>query len=328
MLYIFGDIHLSAINPWNYDVGESFIKWFDLWCQEVERTDMGERNILWLGDITEKDVNPGDVIDQEYRIFSLCSKYFKHTYIVMGNHDLKLYKQKAQHSLKFLRNLPGVTVIEQPTELNLNNTSIRALPHVRVEGVSLTDYYSNMKFDTDVNLTVGHWCKLNPNAPQMGGVDVSNMRSRMFCLGHIHTRMEDCYTGSIFANKSTETGTRVYKIFDNGNEVRCVPLPNFLDYQIIHYPDDPKINLNSSPWTTVVYDVDGVNSIQQAKLQYPQYYIRGVVKKKIDTEVVHSAKSSEVFLYKSNIQAYNDWLKESKYPLSRGAAIMISDILK
>lgn len=327
MLYVFGDIHLSAMNPWNHDVGESFIKWFSLWCQETATKDTGPRNILWLGDVTEKDVNPGDVIDQEYRIFKLCSEYFEKTFIVMGNHDLKLYKQRAQHSLKFLRNLPGITIIEQPTELNLNNTSIRALPHVRVEGMSLTDYYSTMRFDTDVDLTVGHWCKLNPKMPQMGGVDVSNMRSRMFCLGHIHIRMEDCYTGSIFANKSTEVGPRVYKIFDNGNEVGCVPLPNFLDYQIIHYPEDPK-STSVDPWTTIVYDVDGVTSVQQARVQYPQYYIRGVLKKKIDTDVVHATKSSEVFLYKNNIQAYNDWLKESKYPVSRRASIMISDLLK
>ena len=315
------------MNPWNHDVGESFIKWFNFWCQETAIKDSSPRNILWLGDVTEKDVNPGDVVDQEYRIFKLCSEYFENTFIVMGNHDLKLYKQKAQHSLKFLRNLPGVTIIEQPTELNLNNTSIRALPHVRVDGMSLTDYYSTMRFDTDVDLTVGHWCKLNPKTPQMGGVDISNMRSRMFCLGHIHTRIEDCYTGSIFANKSSEVGPRVYKIFDNGNEVVSVPLPNFLDYQIIHYPEEPQSS-TIDPWTTVVYDVDGVTSVQQARIQYPQYYIRGVVKKKVDIGAVHSAKSSDVFLYKNNIQAYNDWLKESKYPVSRRASIMISDLLK
>lgn len=327
MLYVFGDIHLSAMNPWNHDVGENFIKWFEQFCKTEVQKDAGERNILWLGDITEKDVNPGDVVDQEYRIFKLCSDYFANTFVIMGNHDLKLYKKKAQHSLKFLRNLPNVKIIENPQDITVNNMKVRMLPHVRVEGKSLSDYYSQMCFRTDADLTVGHWCKLNPLAPHMGGVDISNMRSKMFCLGHIHTRIEDCYTGSIYANKSTEVGERVYKMFDNGAEVGCGIIPTFLDYRTVVYPNEPDVSL-TNPYMSIVFDVEGVNSIQQARIQYPGIYVRGTVKKKIDKEITQNIKSSDVFLYKNNLQAYNDWLKETQYPIGRRAAAMISELLK
>lgn len=327
MLYVFGDIHLSAMNPWNEDVGENFIKWFEQFCKDTASLDAGEKNILWLGDVTEKDVNPGDVVDQEYRIFKLCSDYFANTFILMGNHDLKLYKKKAQHSLKFLRNLPNVKIIESPEDIVINDTIVRCLPHIRVEGKSLSDYYSQLVFRTDADLTVGHWAKVDENHPNWGGVNVSNMRSKMFCLGHIHTRIEDCYTGSIFANKSTEVGPRVYKIFDKGKEIGCGNIPTFLDYRTVRYPEDPDTSLGN-PYMTVVFDVEGVNSIQQARIQYPGIYVRGTVKKKIDKEVIQNVKSSEVFLYKNNLQAYNDWLKETKYPIGRRASAMISELLK
>ena len=327
MLYIFGDVHLSAVNPWNVDVGENFIKWFEDFCKETSVKDVGERNILWLGDITEKDVNPGDVIDQEYRIFKLCSDYFTNTYVIVGNHDLKLYKKRAQHSLKFLRNLPNVHIIESPKDIKINNTSVRMLPHLRVEGSSLSDYYSQLKFRTDVDLVVGHWSKIDENHPNWGGVDVSNMRTKDFCLGHIHTRIDPCYTGSIYANKSTEEGERVYKVYNDGKEVQCVKLPNFLEYRTVVYPNDPKTDV-ASPYTVLVFDVENVVSVQQAKVQYPNIYIRGTVKKKIDRELTENVKSSEMFLYKNNLQAYNDWLKETKYPIGRRASAMINELLK
>lgn len=325
MLYVFGDIHLSSMNPWNNVVGEKFIEWFKIFAEDVSKKD-ADANILWLGDITEKDVNPGDVIDQEYRIFDICSKNFNNVYVLMGNHDLKLYKQKAQHSLKFLRNIPKVVIIDKPTTFTINNTKIRALPHIRVEGQSLSDYYSNMRFNEDVDLTVGHWNKIDPKHPNYGGVDVSNMRTKMLCLGHIHTRIEDCYTGSIFANKYNEAGERVYKMFDNGKEVGSAKLPNFLDYRTIEYPNEP--DTSADYYTTVVYDVEGVKSVQQAKIHYPNIYIRGTVKTKIDRETISSIKSSDVFLYHNNIQAYNDWLTETKWPVSRQASVIINDILK
>lgn len=322
MLYIFGDIHLSAMTPWVHEVGEKFISWFDKWCDSINDSDP---NILWLGDITEKDVNPGDVVDQEYRLFKRCSEVFNNVYVLMGNHDLKLYKSKAQHSLKFLRNIPHVHIIETPEEFTINNTSIRALPFMRIEGQTLVDYYSNMKFDADVDLVVGHWNKVDKKNPLIKGIDISNMRSKMFCLGHIHTRVDPDYTGSIFPNKVNEEGQRVYKIFNDGKLIDEVELPCFLKYKTITYPE--KIE-NANDGIVYVYEVNGIKSLQAAKQQYPDKYIRGVRAVIIDKETTSSYKSSDIFVYKNNLEAYNDFLKETKYPVSRRASVIINDLLK
>lgn len=322
MLYIFGDVHLSAMTPWIYEVGEKFISWFSNWCDTIKDDDP---NILWLGDITEKDVNPGDVIDQEYRLFKKCSDVFNKTYVLIGNHDLKLYKSKAQHSLKFLRNLPNTYIIESPEEFIVNGTSIRALPFMRVEGQSLIDYYSNMRFDSDVDLVVGHWNKTDKKNPLIKGIDISNMRAKMFCLGHIHIRADSDYTGSIFPNKVNEEGERVYKIFDKGKLVDEVQLPIFLKYDTVTYPD--KI-VEPNDEAIHVYEVNGIKSLSAAQQQYPDKYIRGVKTVKIDKEATTSYKSSDVFIYKNNIEAYNEFLRETKYPISRRASVLVNELLK
>lgn len=319
MIYIFGDLHLSAINPWNYDVGENFIKWFSNFTSSLKDDDP---HIIWLGDITEKDVNPGDVIDQEYRVFDICSKVFKSTTVIMGNHDIKLYRQKAQHSLKFLRNFNNVDVVDSPKTVNICNTKIRILPHIRVQGQSLSDYYSNMKFDDEVDLTVGHWNIYDPNNSLLGGVKIDNMKSKNFCLGHIHTRISEEYTGSIFPNKVSEEGERVYKVFNNGKLIKEEKLPTFLKYEVIKYPDNvPQYN----DTIVRVYTVLGLTNLTAAKSYYKNLYIRGVEPKKYDNKTLIS---DEIFLYKDNLQAYNDWLRETKYPISRKAAVIISNMLR
>lgn len=324
MLYVFGDLHLSAMNEWSVEVGEKVIDWLKVFAKEISEKDPNPV-ILWLGDITEKDVNPGDVIDQEYRIFDICSKYFKRTYVLMGNHDLKLYKQKAQHSLKFLRNIQNVTIIDKPETFTECGVKVRALPHIRVEGETLSSYYSKMKFNEDVDLTVGHWNKIDPQMPMIEGVRTNNLRTKMLCLGHIHTRIDPDYTGSIFPNKITETGERVYKVFNNGALVKEVQLPEFLRYECLSYPDKPKPNDKS---VVTVYTVTGLNNIHAAKSYYPDLYIKKVEKKEIDTKKTTDYKSSSLFSYESNLQAYNDWLKETQYPIGRRAAAIMSAVLK
>lgn len=324
MFYVIGDLHLSAMNEWSVEVGERVISWLQTFAADVAKKD-DNPSILWLGDITEKDVNPGDVIDQEYRIFSICSKYFKTTYVLMGNHDLKLYKQKAQHSLKFLRNIPNVKVIDKPEVFTVCGTKVRALPHLRVEGESLNDYYSKMRFDEDVDLTVGHWNKIDPKMPFAGGVRTDSLRTKMLCLGHIHTRTDSDYTGSVFPNKVNEAGERVYKVFDKGKLVEEVKIPTFLEYLTLTYPEKPAEHNDS---IVRVYTIRGVSNLFAAKSYYIGLYIRKVEKKEIDTKKTTDYKSSSIFTYESNLQAFNDWLKETHYPIERRAAAIISAALR
>lgn len=113
----FGDVHFSSINAWNYKAGEYFIDWF-------EHENFGNKDdieMIFVGDIAERDVNPGNVVDQMWRLFASASSKAKAVYVVCGNHDKKLYHDIEQHSLKFLTNLPNVHVFEKETELVTEN---------------------------------------------------------------------------------------------------------------------------------------------------------------------------------------------------------------
>ena len=79
----FGDIHFSSIQEWSYEAGEHFIEWF-------ENTDFGpkeELEFLFAGDIGQKDVNPGKVIDQMDRLFNSASKKSKWTHIIVISYN-------------------------------------------------------------------------------------------------------------------------------------------------------------------------------------------------------------------------------------------------
>ena len=159
-LYIFGDVHFSSLNAWSKKVGDKFIAWFKETFKNVDSDD----EILFLGDITEKDTNPGDVIDQVTELFLFCSLMFKKTYVIMGNHDLKLFKDVPQYSIKFLNRFNNVSVIKDVTDIISNDIKVRCLPFIRKEGINVNKYYSEFDWSSyeEADLTVGHWNKLNP----------------------------------------------------------------------------------------------------------------------------------------------------------------------
>src|SRR5574344_2027538 len=121
MKYIFGDVHLSCLNPWHHEEGEKKIECVDTRvCNEKK-----QNYAIFLGDITERDVNPGDVIDQVFRLFKFCSDHFADTYVVMGNHDLKLYRDNPQFSIKFLNNFGNVHVMEKFEDMTIDGDIVR-----------------------------------------------------------------------------------------------------------------------------------------------------------------------------------------------------------
>ena len=324
-LYVFGDAHFSALNPWNKDVDEKFIEWFRKFCE----TQPGCNSIIWLGDITERDVNPGNVVDQVTRLFQMCSDSFKEVFVVMGNHDLKLYRGDLQHSLKFLENFKNVKVVTKVEDIMIQHILVRFMPFQRIEGTTLNDYYSNLTWDSkpEADLTVGHWNKTGDGC--FDGVDISKMKTKEFCLGHIHTRISPEYIGSLFPNKSTEVGERVYKVYnkdcdeDKMTSVE-VKLPTFLSYDVIKYPD--KI-ADVKDDAVHIYSVSNIHSLNEAKVYYKNYYIKSLVP---DVKAVNEDKvtSSEVFVFQNSIQALNSWLKETKSHLSRQASLILNTVLK
>lgn len=324
-LYIFGDIHFSALNLWSKLVGDKFIFWFKNHFENVDKNDI----CLFLGDITERDTNPGDVIDQVAELFLFCSNHFSKTYVIMGNHDLKLFKERPQYSIKFLDRFENVLVIKDVTDIEMNGIKVRCLPFIRKNGININEYYSNYNWSDfeEADLTVGHWNKFNPKNKLMKGVDVSNMKTKMFCLGHIHTREDKDYPGSVFPNTYKEQGERVYKTFEKiGNEitVKETLLPTFLSYDTIVYPN--KIEVTDKD-IVHVYDVDNCKNLHEAESYYSNNFIRKVNILKINKKDEKTVGSSESFSLLSQKEAFSSFLEEVKYPLNRKELALIYSLL-
>lgn len=325
-LHVFGDVHFSALNEWNYQAGAKFISWFKtVFIPSVSCDD----TILFLGDITEKDCNPGDVIDQVAELFMAASNVFKMTYIIMGNHDLKLYKESPQYSIKFINRFNNVKVIKDITDLDINGLKVRCCPHMRIPGMSINDYYSKYNWDDyeEADITVGHWNKFNPKNKMARGVDISNMKSKIFCLGHIHTREDEDYVGSIYPNKDSEMGERVYKSFEKiGNDINVIEtkLPTFLDYLKVDYPN--KIE-DTTDDTIHVYEVNNCRSLTEAQRYYAPKFVNKVNIPKLKKRDEKNVASSASFKLSSNKEAFKQFLEETKYIISDKAKALIESVL-
>lgn len=276
---MFGDVHFSSINPWNEQAGENFIRWFD-------KQDFGDKNeieALFAGDISERDTNPGKVIDQMWRLFNIASKKFRKVHVCVGNHDKKLYHNNEQHSLIFLSNFENVIVYEKETIINTDTGyKVLMLPWQRMEDVSvtLTDYYNNLSSEftePTYDVVIGHWqIKEQRGLSWMqDGVDISKFKAKCYAIGHVHTRIRDEYLGSVFPNSVSEQNDsypRGYKVYENGVE-SFVTIPKFLKYVEIKYGDTPK---PEEPGCAYTYVITNCSTEIEAKEKYPTLAVRGI----------------------------------------------------
>lgn len=333
----FGDVHFSSINQWNSEAGENFIDWFD-------KEDFGpkdETELVFVGDIAERDTNPGDVIDQMYRLFNLASKKAKHVYVCMGNHDKKLYHDKEQHSLKFLSNFPNITVYETETAITTENGyKVLMLPWQRmVDGITLHDYYNTSLpkelTDTEYDLVVGHWNIKEEKGLQwmQEGVDLKKFKTKSFAIGHIHLRTRDEYVGSVFPNSVAEQNDcypRGYKVYENGKE-SFVEMPRFLKYVTIKYGESIP---EREPNCAYAYVISECNTEAEAKEKYPEIQVRGIERpastaRNIDVNSVESSELSSITTnYITDLpNAFCDFIKETGTTLSRPTFTLIKNLL-
>lgn len=321
--YEFGDIHFSSINPWSQLVGDKFIDWFD-------KTDFGDKDdieIGFAGDIAERDVNPGKVVDQIDRLFNIASNKFKHVYVTVGNHDKKLYHDVEQHSLYFLENKKNVTVVDKMQELkSQNGFDILFMPHQRFDNIELTDYYNALPdtvYNKSYDIVFGHWAIKNEKGLDYmkKGVDITKFKDvKSFAIGHVHLRVMPEYLGSIWPNSTVEYDTNRphgYKVLDEDRKESFVEFPEFLAYKEINLGD----SVTDNPDTVTVYTVKNCNSMLEAVSKYPNLYIKDIERPQSSTsdlELSTDTVKSVAIGYINDIpKAFDDMIKETNMTIGR-----------
>jgi len=178
---LFSDFHLgikqNSIQVLQHDV--KFIKWFINNCKKnnVEK-------LIFLGDFfhSRNSVNI-QTMNIAYKILKILCKEFE-VFLIIGNHDI-FYKEKTEvHSLKSFSDIKNLNVIENTTELIINNKHILLCPFH-------WDVPDNKKYD----ILMGHFEM--SGAKMAGGLssdkmpmkDLTNIAPLVFS-GHYHIRKE------------------------------------------------------------------------------------------------------------------------------------------
>ena len=332
-LNVIGDFHFGCAHDWDKEAINKFIDWF-------ESYDFGpaeENELVQLGDIVDKSSNLGDTIEYVTRFFKIACKKFGKIYVLGGNHCHKLYKEKSQYASSYLKYLGETSQIETIFKEAIidtpNGFKFIALPHRRVNGKILDDYYSNelnQKFyETQADLLCGH-VGVKEKGSFFGGISLSKFKTKKCAFGHIHSRngqYKEIYTGSIMPFKINEEQTelpRVIKVFTkNGKLTETeVNIPKIITYDSVMFGDDTTFKKNSDKLVHI-YSVKNCKNINQARNFYHDSYIHGIEKK---TEIMSTSISAKD-IFMTPLEALGQMIKEKKIIIKRKTLTLIEELL-
>lgn len=316
-IYSFGDVHFGDTYEWGLEIGQRFLKYI----KTVDFGNKDEIEAILVGDLSDKDKNAGEAVDQISEFGQILSEKFKHVYIVTGNHDKKTTRHnKVQNAIKFLGNrYDNVTVYEDPCYVKTSNGfDCCFLPYIGKDdsqcNEQLNEWLTNNKGEADI--TAGHFF-VNGDLPGIG-VDFNLLpKSKLYAIGHIHTRLQEYYLGSIWPNKITEVETkyaRAIRALDDKGNISEITIPEFVVYEEVTYPDKiVRVRDN----LTHIYTVNNCNNILLAKNYYKGNYVRAVIRQdELSSEIDIKADDKQIFLYKNDKEAFDAMIKETGIKVS------------
>lgn len=266
----FGDIHLSDARPWSLEVGRKIISYISgLPHNNPDNT------AVFLGDLSESVINSGEVVGLLLEL--LNSLQFKKSYIIIGNHDVKMKKGKVTSPLSFLKNenlVPtNVELIWSHKEETIEGLKVLMLPHIHNDGIHSVKDYESMVF-SPTDLVVGHFADSSDTRIQDTTVNIDHISCRWRCLGHIHTRVTPSYIGSVVPNSISERNkAHRIRIYQTGHEMIEEAIPTICDYYDIKYPDPLPI----TPARVPIFTIYNCKDPYIAETRYGDIFIRKCV---------------------------------------------------
>jgi DNA repair exonuclease SbcCD nuclease subunit len=335
MLYVLGDIQFNISRQWQYEAGDAFLEWFDSEINPPE-----DSSILQVGDLMDDSSNTGEVIRQVERFLNICKKKFKHTYLLVGNHDIARHKEKYLLSFDFAEEREHVTILRKPAEiLTIEDMKVLSLPYYR-EYENLTNmerYYSHLPkpiTDEKFDLVVGHFALNGTNGVFGETIKLpAELNYQHIALGHIHIRTNDYYTGSVFPIKVSEEHSpepRSIFVFNKKKDTTTkttIPIPKYIEYCTIEFNDElPAVDDSVIP----VYTVRNAKTKEAVHQRYGEgIHVRKVIIDSIETEENEDAdiaRDSSI-LNMDLKKAFNLWRKEKMMRLSPKVLKIIEDVL-
>ena len=307
MLVVYGDLHLSDSRPWSWEVSNKIVDFI------LDHPLNNETNTaIFLGDITEDAFLSGQVFDLMVKLFSQL-KFF-HTYVLVGNHDLKKNKQgQLTLSFKFLKRKmfeDRVTVIDEPYRFLNDGIKVLALPWK-------PDMKAYEEMNVSCDLLVGHFQDKTCNLPGET-INIDCIKAKHICLGHIHDENLPNYIGSMVPNSIKGAGLpRFIRTYEKDRGESLVSIPHIMDYCFVTFPDPlPTVDTLTPVWT--VYGCADESTAKAhygdiAKAHYGDIYIKeAIFDVSMDKEAFKNFGSAGTKTV-SIEDIYGEWEKTAQY---------------
>jgi hypothetical protein len=303
MIVTIGDLHLSDNREWSWEVSNKIVDFI------INHPLNNEDNYaIFLGDVTEDAFLSGQIFDLMVKLFS--SMKFKHTYVLVGNHDLKKNKQgQLTLSFKFLNRRmfkDRVTVIDNAYDFTIEGVNVLALPWVPVD--MKKEYENFPDAENPYDLLVGHFQDPSINVPAET-INIDYIKPKFICLGHIHDKDHPRYIGSIVPNSTEGAGLNRYIRTYTKDKETLIKIPHIMDYCYATFPNPlPKVNVQIPVWT--IYNCKDEAT---AKAHYGDIYIRKAVYD-VSMDKESFAKLGNASSNKVSVnELYKEWEKTSSY---------------
>lgn len=264
-----GDLHFNEDRPWGIETGDATIELI-----ANHSLNSPENICILLGDLTEKAMFSGLIFDQLIKLFS--SLKFKETYILVGNHDMKMNKMgKPTLTYQFLRSkknqktFPNIQIVQDPSVMTLEDMKILFLPWLNND-LQQYEHLSSELADQEYFLTVGHFADDSVDSYPGELLDINYLKTKYWSFGHIH-KPSARYCGSLVPNSSAEAGEkRQIRVYTKEKGQEILYIDPICDYFMVKYPDP----LPKTTCPIPIYTVLNCKDENIARSHYGNIYIR------------------------------------------------------
>lgn len=276
------------------------IKEFYNWFCASEYNDP-KYDLLFLGDLTEKSVNQGELNDFFVDLFVNRLKSNR-IMILQGNHDCS----REGSNLSTFRSIPKVSIIDEPTVMEYGKLTFAFLPHLpkNYKDKSMKAFYENPTEEfltTEFDYAFGHLMDETRSFGKNKGIDLSKYKIKQRVFGHDHNFNLDSggsYLGSISPNSLAENGQKkyIYRIDCTTGDGVAIEVPVFLGYQEVEYPNPLPEETNKYTIWTVKNALDKGQAIEFYRKECvdkgQDFFYRRIEKKKTKSEEEIEARKS------------------------------------
>jgi hypothetical protein len=288
---VFGDEHVRFDEPF-YSAKQDYFEWV------VQQEFNNHSNIaIQVGDL----FHSSHPTPREYDLvhWFLQRLNFSKVLILSGNGIHEYNRVKETHAIEPLSRIENVEIITQPHESQFGNLKVLFLPWVPsryYNDMTMKEWYeSSPKGEYDY--IFGHFAHKEFFGTE---IDISHLQGKRR-MGHVHVPDGE-YVGVNTITRADEKGIECnLNIIDmeDGKE-ELFPIPRFIDYYTVEYPNDaPEVEAYYPIWT-----ITNAPSKEKAEQRYGNIYIKDIT---VDNKnISKNSNNTNIIEEKQSVNEYLD----------------------